>query len=31
MRMPDLSQLSFETELRHFVAEGEPDEPADQP
>jgi peptide deformylase len=34
MRMPDLSRLSFETELRHFVAEseeGEPHEPADQP
>jgi peptide deformylase len=33
MRMPDLSQLSFESELRHFVAEseeGEPHEPADQ-
>jgi peptide deformylase len=34
MRMPDLSRLSFETELRHFVAEsdqGEPHEPADEP
>jgi peptide deformylase len=34
MRMPDLSRLSFETELRHFVAEpeqGVPHEPADQP
>jgi peptide deformylase len=34
MRMPDLSRLSFETELRHFVAEpeqGGPHEPADQP
>jgi peptide deformylase len=34
MRMPDLSQLSFESELRHFVAEsdeGESHEPADQP
>ena len=34
MRMPDLRRLSFETELRHLVAEpeeGEPHEPADQP
>jgi peptide deformylase len=34
MRMPDLSRLSFETELRHVAAEcdeGEPHEPADQP
>lgn len=34
MRMPDLSRLAFESELRHFVAEaeeGEPDEPAEQP
>jgi peptide deformylase len=34
MRMPDLSRLSFETELRHFVAEpeqGGPHEPADEP
>lgn len=34
MRMPDLSLLSFETELRHFQVqsdEGEPHEPADQP
>lgn len=34
MRMPDLSHLIFETELKHFVAqtdEGEPHEPADQP
>ena len=35
MRMPDLSHLSFETELRHFAAESrreeEPHEPADQP
>jgi peptide deformylase len=34
MRMPDLSSLSFETELRHVVAAsdaGEPHEPADQP
>ena len=33
MRMPDLSSLSFETELRHVVAAsnaGEPHEPADQ-
>ena len=36
MRMPDLRQLTFETELRHFAAESaedeeEPHEPADQP
>jgi peptide deformylase len=36
MRMPDLRQLTFETELRHFADgsaedEEEPDEPADQP
>lgn len=34
MRMPDLSHLTFETELKYFVArsdEGEPHEPADQP
>jgi peptide deformylase len=34
MRMPDLSQLSFESELRHFLVEadeGEAHEPADQP
>ena len=34
MRMPDLRQLTFESELRHFAAradEGEPHEPADQP
>jgi len=34
MRMPDLRQLTFETELKHFAAraeEGEPHEPADQP
>jgi peptide deformylase len=34
MRMPDLRQLTFETELKHFVAdadEGEPYEPCDQP
>jgi len=34
MRMPDLRQLAFETELKHFAAEfdeGDPDEPADQP
>jgi peptide deformylase len=34
MRMPDLRQLTFETELKHFIArsdEGEPHEPADQP
>jgi peptide deformylase len=34
MRMPDLRQLTFETELKHFAAqadEGEPHEPVDQP
>ena len=36
MRMRDLRQLTFETELRHFAAESaedeeEPHEPADQP
>ena len=34
MRMPDLSRLTFETELKHFVTgsdEGESHEPADQP
>ncbi len=36
MRMPDLRQLTFETELRHFAGqsgedEEEPHEPADQP
>jgi peptide deformylase len=35
MRMPDLRQLTFETELRHFAApsedEEEPHEPVDQP
>jgi peptide deformylase len=34
MRMPDLRQLTFETELRHFAAqadEGEPHEPTGQP
>ena len=34
MRMPDLRQLTFETELKHFIArsdEGEAHEPADQP
>lgn len=34
MRMPDLRQLTFESELRHFAAEadeGTPDEPIDQP
>jgi hypothetical protein len=34
MRMPDLRQLAFESELKHFVVEadeGEPHEPADQP
>ena len=34
MRMPDLSRLTFESELRHCVVEsdeGEPHEPADQP
>ena len=34
MRMPDLRQLAFETELKHFAAqpnEEEPDEPVDQP
>jgi peptide deformylase len=33
MRMPDLRQLAFETELKYFVAEadqGEPHEPSDQ-
>jgi peptide deformylase len=34
MRMPDLRQLAFESELKHFIVEadeGEPHEPADQP
>jgi peptide deformylase len=36
MRMPDLRQLTFESELRHFAGqaaddEEEPDEPTDQP
>jgi peptide deformylase len=34
MRMPDLRQLTFETELKYFAArsdQGEPHEPADQP
>ena len=34
MRMPDLRQLTFETELKHFITksdEGKPHEPADQP
>jgi len=34
MRMPDLRQLTFETELRHFAAqadEGDPHEPTSQP
>jgi peptide deformylase len=35
MRMPDLRQLTFDTELKYFVApsddEDEPHEPADQP
>ena len=34
MRMPDLRQLTFETELKHFAAQFDeemPDEPADQP
>ncbi|MGH6896906.1 MAG: peptide deformylase [Geminicoccaceae bacterium] len=34
MRMPDLRQLTFETELKYFLAEadeGEPHESADQP
>jgi peptide deformylase len=34
MRMPDLRQLTFETELKHFVAESDEEEahePADQP
>jgi peptide deformylase len=33
MRMPDLRQLAFETELKHFAAEADeeaPDEPIDQ-
>jgi peptide deformylase len=34
MRMPDLRELTFETELKHFITrsdEEEPHEPADQP